>query len=181
MLIVSSLIAAWLGMQAVHELGHLIAVLLSGGNFVRVVLHPLTISRTDVFPNPQPLIVVWAGPLVGVIAPVTGWLIAEWRKWPAAFCLRFFAGFCLVANGVYIGIGSFSQIGDCREMLQHGAALWQLWLFGLVAVPSGFAMWNGQGKHFGLGRDAKPIPTRLAYAMCAIALLLATIGFFTDR
>ena len=52
---------SWLGMQAVHELGHVLGAILTGGRVTTVVLHPLTISRTDVFPNPHPLIEVWAG------------------------------------------------------------------------------------------------------------------------
>ena len=64
------LVASWIGMQAVHELGHVLAASATGGTVQRVVLHPLTISRTDVSPNPSPLAVAWAGPLVGVILPL---------------------------------------------------------------------------------------------------------------
>lgn len=59
----------WLGMMAVHELGHVLVVLATGGTITAVVLHPLTISRTDVSINPRPLLVVWAGPLLGVLLP----------------------------------------------------------------------------------------------------------------
>ena len=34
------------------------------------LLHPFTISRTDVSPNPHPLVVAWGGPLVGVGLPI---------------------------------------------------------------------------------------------------------------
>ena len=46
-LMVATLLGSWLGMQAVHESGHALGALLSGGRVARVVLHPLTISRTD--------------------------------------------------------------------------------------------------------------------------------------
>jgi len=65
---------SWLAMQAVHELGHVAAARLTGGTVTQVVLHPCTISRTDVSPNPRPLVVVWAGPLVGATLP----LLAYW-------------------------------------------------------------------------------------------------------
>jgi hypothetical protein len=45
-LIVSLVLASWLGMQAVHEFGHVVAASLTAGQVVRVVLYPLTISRT---------------------------------------------------------------------------------------------------------------------------------------
>src|SRR4051794_27203810 len=72
-LITSILLASWLGMQAVHELGHVVGAWLTGGRVARVVLHPLTISRTDFDKNPHPLIVVWAGPILGCVLPLAAW------------------------------------------------------------------------------------------------------------
>jgi len=60
-------------MMAVHEFGHVIGALTSGGVVERVVLYPLTISRTDVSPNPNPSIVVWLGPILGCVIPVCVW------------------------------------------------------------------------------------------------------------
>ena len=42
-LIVSTITASWLGMQAVHELGHILAALATGGSIANVELHPLSI------------------------------------------------------------------------------------------------------------------------------------------
>src|SRR5438105_1787209 len=102
-------------MQAVHESGHVFGAWLTGGRVARVVLHPLTISRTDVADNPHPLVVVWAGPIFGVVVPLLLWGAAAASRLPGAFLLRFFAGFCLLANGLYIGVGSFDRVGDCGE------------------------------------------------------------------
>ena len=141
-------------MQAVHELGHVAGAAITGGRVVRVVLHPLTISRTDVAPNPRPLVVVWAGPVVGVLAPLATWGVWRALRIPGVFVLRFFAGFCLVANGAYLAGGSLGGVGDCGEMLRHGTPMWMLWLFGAVTIPLGLWLWHGQGEHFGLGREA---------------------------
>jgi len=173
-LIAATILASWLGMQAVHELGHVIGAWVTGGEVARVVLHPLTISRTDLAHNPHPLIVVWAGPILGVLLPLALWGLATAMKTPGAFVLRFFAGFCLVANGLYIGVGSLARIGDCGEMLRHGSPPWQLWLFGLATAPVGLWLCSGQGKHFGLGKDAEPVRADVAYGvMCVFAILLA--------
>jgi hypothetical protein len=150
-LISGTLIASWLGMQAVHEAGHVVGAWVSGGEVERVVLHPLSISRTDVRPNPHPLFVVWAGPLIGVLLPLALWGAATTIRMRGAFVLRFFAGFFCVANGAYIGLGSFAKVGDCGEMLQHGTPIWLLWLFGIITIPLGFLLWHRQGIHFGLG------------------------------
>jgi hypothetical protein len=69
----STALACWLGMQAVHELGHIVGAFLSGGMVERVVLHPFTISRTDLSHNPSPALVAWAGPICGVLLPLALW------------------------------------------------------------------------------------------------------------
>ena len=46
-LIGSTIVGSWLGMQAVHEAGHVLGARVTGGRVERIVLYPLTISRTD--------------------------------------------------------------------------------------------------------------------------------------
>jgi Peptidase M50B-like len=176
-LVVSVLIASWLGMQDVHELGHGIAARLTGARVSKVVIDPLTISRTDLAENPRPLIVVWGGPVFGALFPIAVWLAAGAARLRGAFLVRFFAGFCLVANGAYIGAGSFNRAGDGGDMLRHGAAPWHLWLFALLTVPAGFWLWNGLGPQFGLGKAAGPVSRQIAYLAFVCAVALAMIGF----
>jgi hypothetical protein len=180
-LISSTLVGSWLGMQAIHELGHVVAAWSTGGEVSGVVLHPLTISRTDLSHNPAPGIVVWAGPVVGVVAPLALWALAAAAKMSWAFVLRFFAGFCLIANGAYIGLGSFGRVGDCGVMLRHGAEPWQLWLFGMATVPIGFALWHRQGKCFGLGPNAEMFSPLVAYGTFTASVLLFVLGIFVGK
>ena len=84
-LVVSTVLGSWLGMQAAHELGHVLGAFLTRGKIATVVLHPLTISHTEMIDNPHPLIVAWAGPLVGVMLPLTLWGLLELTKLPGAF------------------------------------------------------------------------------------------------
>lgn len=146
---------AWLGMQAVHELGHVVAAWSTGGSIVRVVIHPLAISRTDVAPNPAPLPVAWGGPIVGVTVPLLMMVIVRCVRGISVVrdCADFFAGFCLMANGVYIGIGSIEGIGDAGELLRHGAAVWKLVVFGAVSSIGGLLVW-----HLALKRYRSQLP-----------------------
>jgi hypothetical protein len=173
-LIGSSILASWLGMQTVHELGHVLGALLSGGTIERVVLHPLTISRTDVGHNPNPLLVVWAGPLFGVAFPVILWLAVHTLCVRGDYVFRFFAGFCLIANGAYLAGGSFEGIGDCGQLLRHGASLWHLWVFGIATIASGLALWHRLGPHFGIGPARRPIDATVAYGTLVAFLILLT-------
>jgi Peptidase M50B-like len=176
-LIVSTLLGSWLGMQAIHESGHVFGAWLTGGRVSRVALHPLTISRTDVVENSKPLIVVWAGPIFGVVVPLALWAVVAAVRLPGAFVFRFFAGFCLLANGLYIGVGSFDRVGDCGEMLRHGSEVWQLWLFGALTAPIGLWLWHGQGTHFGLGRTNGRVSPSAVYGTLVACVALLVLGF----
>jgi hypothetical protein len=164
----------WLGMMAAHELGHVVGILATGGTVAKVVLQPLVISRTDAAVNPSPLLVVWAGPFGGVFLPLAVAMIARIGRFPWTYLIRFFAGFCLIVNGCYIGVGSFGGVGDAGDMLRHGSPIWTLWLFGLLTMPVGLYFWNGLGPNFGLGLAKGKVDRRAAY-MC-LGLFLLTLA-----
>jgi hypothetical protein len=174
-LITATLTVSWLAMQAVHELGHVLGAMASGGTVADVVLHPATISYTRLAENPNPLMVAWMGPLVGVVLPLIGSAIASWATLPGWYLVQFFAGFCLVANGAYLGFGSFSEAGDAGDLLRLGTPIALLWLFGLITIPIGFWLWNGLGKHFGIGAGPYTMNPVAAYTMVAILALIVGI------
>lgn len=168
-------------MQAVHEFGHVLGAWMTGGHVTRVVLYPLSFSRTDFLHNPHPLIVVWSGPIAGVVIPFLLWGIAVAARMRFAFVLRLYAGFCLLANGLYIGAGAFNSTGDCGEMLRHGSPLWQLLTFGALAVPMGLWMWHRQGLYFGLGSAKRSVDRITTYGVLAVCLLLLMLEFVLGR
>jgi hypothetical protein len=173
-LLISSVVAlSWMGMMAVHELGHALHAWISGGAVVRVILHPAAFSRTDVSPNPQPQLVAWGGAIWGCLLPLAAWAIVRRVKPAHADLAAFFAGFCLIANGAYLGVGAFSQAGDAGDLLAHGARRWQLVLFGLIATAAGLYLWNGLAAYFGLGPSPRPIDRRAAVVVAIACLLLA--------
>ncbi len=172
LLIVSVLALSWYGMMAVHELGHVAGAKLTGGTIVTVVLHPLTISRTDVSPNPHPAIVVWLGPVIGIVLPLVVFLLVPRRNVYARNLARFFASFCFIANGAYISFGSFDRVGDCGEMLRTGTPFWVMIAFGAATIPIGLYLWHrlGSVKNF-LGK-----PNLVTWrATLAIAISLVVV------
>lgn len=146
------LFVCWFGMQIVHESGHVLAAWLSGATVERVVLLP--ISRTDTSGVEHPLFVYGAGAVFGVVLPVLLWSIARFFRWRVAYLFRFFAGFCLVANGAYIGC-DFSTLGptDAGLLMEHGASRIVLVLFGLICIAAGLYLWHGQSRFFFPKRD----------------------------
>lgn len=160
-------------MQAVHELGHVFAAMVSGGAVQAVVLHPLHLSRTDVHPNPHPVFVVWGGPLIGVLAP--GIFALLWRalKLGRSHFVQFVAGFCLIANGLHLGLGTLEKTGDPGDLMRHGSPPWPMVAFAGICVPLGLWLWHRMSPHFGFG----PNPRHLTRVDAAVAAgLLAAIA-----
>lgn len=178
LLVLSALVAGWLAMQAVHELGHVVGAWMTGGRVRQVVLHPLTISRTDLAENPQPLAVVWMGPLLGVVTPLAIWAAMRATNLPGEFLARFFAGFCLIGNGAYIAGGSWQAIGDCGVMLSAGSPIWTLWLFGALTLPPGFVLLHSSGEAFGFGAAEGQVDATAAWSCALFAALLLVVLFF---
>src|SRR4051812_22285154 len=180
-LIASILGLSWLGMQIVHELGHVLAAWAGGEAVHRVVLHPLVISRTDTSHERHPLLVIWGGPVLGVLLPLAalGLTRSFLPRW--SYLVRFFAGFCLVANGVYLGVGSIEGVGDAGDLLRYGAPRWALIAFGLACVPSGLFLWHGLGPHFGLGEARGRFDRRAAVGTLGFLLVVVLIEVLADR
>jgi hypothetical protein len=177
-LIAATCAFSWLVMQAVHEFGHVIHAWLSGGHVERVVLHPLEISRTDVFPNPHPQFVAWGGPIWGSLIPSGIHGLLSRCRWLRDWLSAFFAGFCLIANGAYLLGGSLFPVGDAQTLLNSGALRWTLVAFGIVGLASGLGLWNGLGNHFGLGKPASNIDKSAAWGItgCAVVLLIVELA-----
>ena len=180
-LIMSTLVLSWLGMMAAHELGHVLGAWVSGGAVAQVTLHPLAFSHTDLSRNPAPLLTVWMGPIVGVVLPGALWALLHLLSVPGAYVGRFLAGFCLIANGAYLGFGTLDRIGDVDVMLRHGTPVWALWLFAAICMPAGLITWHRLGLFYGLGRNAEPIEPSVAYITLALAVLLVAITFAIGR
>ncbi len=169
-------------MMLTHELGHVCGAWATGGRVQQIIYHPLTFSGTLVNPNPSPLIVVWAGPIVGCSLPVVLWLSALGFRMPGAYLLGFVAGFCLIANGAYIGPGGLSRIADADDMLRLGSPPWLLWLFGGVTSMLGILIWHRISARFGFGRSSLPIRWPVAFGtLCAAFGAIALAALLGNR
>ncbi len=107
-------------------------------------------SSTELLDNPRPLFVAWGGPVWGCLLPVglLGIIRAVKSKYWKSFV--FFTGFCLIANGTYVGVGSFEGVGDAGDLLRHGTHQGWLIAFGVLTTLLGLMMWHRLGPWFGL-------------------------------
>jgi hypothetical protein len=172
--ITTTIAAAWLGMTALHEVGHVLNAWLSGGRVISVELPPRGLGDTRVSPNPHPQFVAWGGACWASLLGLSMMFVTRrgglWRWFG-----QFFAGMCLIANGVYIGVGGFfgdaNGADDAHELLRSRAAAWQLVLFGLVASTAGLVFWHRLGPRLGFGLAVRQTDRKM------LALLFALAGF----
>ena len=138
-------------MQGVHELGHVLAAFVSGGNVEAIVWHFSTISRTDVRHNPAPMFVCWSGPVLGAGLPLLIHVVMQLRNVRSSGW-TFYCGFCLLANGAYLAAGSFDRIGDAGTLISLGCPIGVLWIAGCVMAGAGIQMWHRMGSVSDIGR-----------------------------
>src|SRR5262249_2586101 len=112
--------------------------------------------------------------------PLAIWGVATGMRWSLAYLLRFFAGFCLIANGAYLGVGWLDRVGDAGDLLKLGVPAWQLVLFGVVTVVPGLYLWHGLSPKYGLGPGGEKISPATAYGvLMALAVVVGLMLFFS--
>lgn len=144
-----SIAVYWYWMMALHELGHVFHAWLSGGTVIRVVLEPLAISRTDVAPNPSPMFVAWGGLVWGCVLPLVVWGVAAFAVKRVRTWTQGLAGFCLIANGLYLGSGAVMPVGDTQDLLRMGVPGWLMGVLGLPVAAAGLYVLHRLGPGLG--------------------------------
>lgn len=128
----------WVLMLLTHEVGHGTAALLTGGQVVSTDLRPGVLGHTLVEPNPHPDWVVWGGFLSGGLLPLGAWGVARAVMPRATADLRLLAGFCLLANGVYLAVGGSETLTDTGVLLSLGWSWPALIGIGLLLAWPGY-------------------------------------------
>lgn len=141
----AAIVISWYAMMAIHEAGHFLGALVTGATVEGVKIPLMGFSRTDVSGGAHPLLVVWAGPVLGALFPLLLLPLRGIVRRPVDHVISFFAGFCLVVNGVYLGAGSLVGAGDCNDLLYLGVSVWQLLAFGALASAAGLYIWHRMG------------------------------------
>ncbi|MCP4708137.1 MAG: hypothetical protein GY869_05905 [Planctomycetes bacterium] len=165
----------WLGMMIVHEARHVIGALLTGGKVTLIYLHPLDFARTDVSPNPHRHFVAWAGPIAGCLIPLLAFIITRVMRFKGAYLFQCFAGFCLIVNGCYLGVGWMQKAGDAGDLMNYGTPVWLLILFGITTVIPGIYLWNGLGPKFGFGAAKGKVGKAAAYISLVLLIMVIVI------
>lgn len=128
------LVASWVVMTFTHEMGHIIGGTCCGGSLSSADLLPWHLPYSIFEPDPHPLVTLWAGLILGVLAPVAVAMALQ-RKW-----MWFIANFCVLANGAYIATAGFSgdRHLDTPKLLEHGASPIPIAVYCLLTIGLGY-------------------------------------------
>ena len=128
------LAASWVVMTFTHEMGHIIGGSCCGGTLKSADLLPWHLPYSIFEPDPFPLVTLWAGLILGVLAPTVLAMIIQ-REW-----IWFIANFCMLANGAYIATAWLSgdRYLDTPKLLEHGASPISVALYCLLTIGFGY-------------------------------------------
>lgn len=129
------IVASWVVMTFTHEMGHIIGGTCCGGSLKSADLLPWHLPYSIFEPDPFPLVTLWAGLIIGVMAPVAVAMIIQ-RDW-----IWFIANFCVLANGAYIAAAWFSgdSFLDTPKLLEHGASPVAIAIYCVLTIGFGYA------------------------------------------
>ena len=134
------LVASWCVMTVVHETGHIVCGWAGGGTLREADVAPWGLPHSSFDPDPRPLVTLWGGPVLGVIAPLAVAALVR-RGW-----MWFIAFFCLLANGSYLATAwvSGERYLDTPRLLQHGAPPATIVVYCAVTIAAGYVGFRRQ-------------------------------------
>ncbi len=121
-------------MAFTHEMGHIVGGWCGGATLQTANLLPWNLPYSIFDPDPRPLITLWCGPLLGVVAPL-GLAVGIRRE-----STWFVANFCVLANGAYLATAWFSgdRFLDTAKLLEHGAHPITIGLYCVLTIGFGY-------------------------------------------
>jgi hypothetical protein len=121
------------------------------------------------------LLVIWGGPALGSLIPLGILQLARTFGYKIFYLWQFFAGFCLIANGAYLGVGSFFGVGDAGDLARVGCPRWVMAVFGSACLPMGLYLWNGLGQYFGLNEPTGKVDRKAACGTLTFTLVVLIV------
>lgn len=121
-------------MTFTHEMGHILGGWCCGATLRSFDLLPWHLPYSIFDPDPKPLVTLWSGPILGVVAPLSAALAIR-RDWT-----WFVANFCVLANGAYLATAWISgdRYLDTPRLLEHGAHPITIGLYCALTISFGY-------------------------------------------
>lgn len=134
------LVVAWCAMATTHESGHVLGGWLCGGTLREAHLYPWELPYSNFDPDPHPLVTLWCGPALGVLAPLLVATVVR-RPW-----MWFVSHFCTLANGCYLAVAWLTgdRFLDTPKLLEHGASPVMIAAYCVLTIGLGYVAFRAQ-------------------------------------
>ncbi|WP_430451888.1 hypothetical protein [Rhodopirellula europaea] len=121
-------------MTLTHELGHVVGGWCGGASLVDLELSPWRLPYSIHSPDPNPLLTLWSGPVLGVVVPIVFAVAIRIRV------VWIVADFCLLANGSYLALAWLAGDPhlDTPRLFQSGATTFSVAAYCVVAICLGY-------------------------------------------
>lgn len=181
----------WLSSMLIHEMGHVLAAIGTGGKLAVVDVRPWRFSTTLVSPNPFPSVVVWSGLLMGWLVPLVS--LPFWKMKSSCQSqvlaigplLKTWSAFCWLSMGSYLALALGESFSDSGMLLREGWSPVVLCVTGIVVAVIGYRVGQSGISELSVVLGNKT-PTVLAIVIAWILVLVwwaaqAALAIFFER
>lgn len=127
---------------AFHELGHVVAVLLDGGQIQQFYLNPFSWSWNLGKNINSPLFTAWGGVSFGLTLSTLPLISVIWiRQLTIRVPVLVISACAFLINGIYLLVGIFIDIGDGRDLIQYGVSTKLIFSLGFLYLIAAFSLW----------------------------------------
>ena len=139
---------------ALHELGHVIAYLIDGGEVSEFVLNPFSWSWAEANNLSNRIFALWGGVTFGQILALVPFVLIMKIKSPIfLFLAKLLAACAFLINGLYLTAGSIMNFGDGGSLVYLGVSSSLLIMLGIVYLLISFLFWSDLQRHLGMDKQ----------------------------
>ncbi len=154
LIVLGAFVFAYNAGNLIHEFGHGINVLATGGSIGRISISPLSWSYISYAGGGEARATTWGGFLWETILPLLIFLGLWCIKSRASFWALLLAMVALATTAIYMLVGAFLDIGDAGFLVRVGLPTWPFVAIGagllllclLLALPLGTLLGIGRGR-----------------------------------
>ncbi len=156
LLLLGSFAFAYNVVSALHELGHVVGALATGGHPHSLVLHPFSTSSVEVSPDPRPLVTYGAGVLAPPVVGLALFRALRHVQAPVLLPVLLIPSIAWASSGLYLVVGAALQVGDAAVLMQTGIPRAALFAAGAACLPVSGLLARRLLRLIGIDRSSTP-------------------------
>jgi hypothetical protein len=161
----------------VHELGHALTVIATGGKFGFIEVTPFSWSYAHYIFAPEPMATSWGGILWSVIFGLLAFFVPWVAKSRLSFIGVLLAISSLAGEGTYLLVGTVFHVGDPASLLGQGVPPLALIVIGSLLLLLCFPLILPLGTLLDVGKGKNKLMTTVAVVSPIMAYLLAMLAY----